>query len=193
MHCPWLMAQTNVADCRGIFAGVLSNKNMRIPMRIFHPGRWGFLLLCLRTRDTPLSPPSTWADIFRQTCLHIDLQTSDMLRVCYHETLHGFKKKIIGFQWEGPIFRFLLFFFENRRSGLGRLLNLYKVFIATTQPATQNDLKQILSGWYYYQLKKKPPHQDSLQFGSFQATYEANFQHTTLSEHNKTKYGRQPQ
>jgi hypothetical protein len=31
--------------------------------------------------------------------------------------------------------------------------------IATTQPTTQNNLKQLLLGWYYYRLKKNaPPH-----------------------------------
>ena len=39
--------------------------------------------------------------------------------------------------------------------------------IATTQPTTQNDLKQLLFEWYYYRLKKPTPHKDWLQLGQF--------------------------
>ena len=35
----------------------------------FRSRRWGSSLPGLRTRDPPLSPPSTWAEIFRRTCL----------------------------------------------------------------------------------------------------------------------------
>ena len=37
----------------------------------------------------------------------------------------------------------------------------YFVLVATTQPTTQNNLKQLWLGWYYYRLKKTtttPPH-----------------------------------
>ena len=35
----------------------------------FRSRRWGFSLPGLHTQDPPLSPPSTWAEIFRRTCL----------------------------------------------------------------------------------------------------------------------------
>ena len=35
----------------------------------FRSRRWGSSLPGLRTRDPSLSPPSTWAEIFRRTCL----------------------------------------------------------------------------------------------------------------------------
>ena len=38
--------------------------------------RWGFSLPGLRTRDHPLGPPSTLAEIFRHKCLQSTLQTS---------------------------------------------------------------------------------------------------------------------
>jgi hypothetical protein len=39
----------------------------------FRSRRWGSSLLGLRTRDPPLSPPSTWAEIFCRTCLQSNL------------------------------------------------------------------------------------------------------------------------
>ena len=38
--------------------------------------RLGSSLPGLHSRDPPLSPPSTWAEIFRRTCLQSHLQTS---------------------------------------------------------------------------------------------------------------------
>jgi hypothetical protein len=35
--------------------------------------------------------------------------------------------------------------------------------IATTQPTTQNNLKQLLLGWYYYRLKKNTTPQPSME------------------------------
>ena len=40
----------------------------------FRSRRWGSLLPGLRTRDPTLSPPSTWAEIFRHTFLQSHLQ-----------------------------------------------------------------------------------------------------------------------
>ena len=42
----------------------------------FHSCRWGSSLLGLRTRDSQLGHPSTWAEIFPHTCLQSHLQTS---------------------------------------------------------------------------------------------------------------------
>ena len=42
----------------------------------FRSRRWGSSLPGLRTRDPLLSPPSTWAEIFRHTCLQSHLPTS---------------------------------------------------------------------------------------------------------------------
>ncbi len=42
----------------------------------FRSRRWGSSLPGLRTRDPPLRPPSTWAEIFRHTCLQSCLKTS---------------------------------------------------------------------------------------------------------------------
>ena len=42
----------------------------------FRVRRWGSLLPGLLTRDPPLSPPSTYAEIFRPKCLQSHLKTS---------------------------------------------------------------------------------------------------------------------
>ena len=42
----------------------------------FRSRRWGSSLPCLRLRDPPLSPPSTWGEILRHPCLQSGLQTS---------------------------------------------------------------------------------------------------------------------
>jgi hypothetical protein len=42
----------------------------------FRSRQWGSSLPGLRTRGPPLSPPSTWAEIFRHMCLQSHLPTS---------------------------------------------------------------------------------------------------------------------
>ena len=51
-------------------------KEERKIMPNFRSRRWGSSLPGLRTRDPPLSPPSTWAEIFRRACLQSHLKKS---------------------------------------------------------------------------------------------------------------------
>ena len=43
---------------------------------VFRSRRWGSSLPGLNTLDPPFGAPSTWAEIFRRTCLQSNLQTS---------------------------------------------------------------------------------------------------------------------
>ena len=52
------------------------NKKRKKYLDNVHYCRWGSSLPGLRTRDPPLSPPSTWAEFFRHTCLQSHLPTS---------------------------------------------------------------------------------------------------------------------
>ena len=49
--------------------GTKNNNKKKINLPNFRQRRWGSSLPCPRTRDTPLSPPSTLAEIFRHACL----------------------------------------------------------------------------------------------------------------------------
>ena len=53
--------------------------NINKQQQKFRSRRWGSSLPGLRTQDPPLSPPSTWAEIFRRMCLQSHLQTSPPL------------------------------------------------------------------------------------------------------------------
>ena len=71
----------------------------------FRSRRWGSSLPGLRTRDPPLGPPSTWAEIFRHACLQSGLQKSQKGK----NSLIGFFWGVGGapkffFQWNPHIF-----------------------------------------------------------------------------------------
>ena len=52
------------------------SSNQNGEQKEFRSCRWGSSIPGLRTRDPPLSPPSTLAEIFRRMCLQSHLQTS---------------------------------------------------------------------------------------------------------------------
>jgi hypothetical protein len=71
-----IQSQVNRPDMRKLVENLGSSKFNINKDKNFRSRWWGSSLPGLRTRDPPFSPPSTWAEIFWQTCLQSHLQTS---------------------------------------------------------------------------------------------------------------------